>query len=129
MFPFLRIFAEILIFRSGNLSTCFLTSGKIIPMSMGKKNATSNDLSLMRLKSPAQEEQDKLFQKMAIKFFCARKTREEKKKTVLELLSCPWRVNKIYTNLKRSSSIFSPIRSVVNESTAGMPELRDIVGV
>ena len=46
---------------------------------------------------------------MAIKFFCARRTRKKERKR------------------RRPSSIFSLIRSVVNESTAGMLEFRDIV--
>ena len=58
--------------------------------------------------------------------FCARRTRRKKKQTALELLSCPRRIRKAQTNLKRPSSIFSPIRSVVNESTAGKLEFRDI---
>ena len=81
---------------------------------------------------------------MATELTCARRTRKiveengeqilrkenkkkKKKKTTFKLLSCPRRIRKAQTNLKRPSAIFSPIRSVVNESNAGMLEFHDIV--
>ena len=67
---------------------------------------------------------------MAAELTCARRTRkivEENGEQILRKENKKKKKRKALTNLKRPSSIFSPIRSVVNESTAGMLEFRDIV--
>ena len=52
---------------------------------------------------------------------------KQEKKTAFKLLSGPRRLRKAWTNLKRPSSIFSPVRLFVNESTAGILEFSGIV--